>query len=307
MANRSENGLNAFLRDALGGQLLRDFPPHPRRPLPVPYSFAIGLLADLLYPGSNPPGSNDWSRPPSPEHPNPVILVHGLLANMTNSWQAVSPFLTNYGYSVFTLTYGLTEGDQFGGRAPIESSAAELARFVDQVLAATGAAQVDIVGHSLGGVMPRYYLKELGGAPKVRTLVGLAPPNHGTTLDGIVALVRKLGLEPTTVPIPDCPSCSQLPVGSGFLTSLNSGGDTLAGVSYTVIATRYDELVTPYQSAFLTGPEVRNLTVQDSCDEDFSEHLAVIYDPVVLHLILGALDPANATTPPCVFVPPFLG
>ena len=53
---------------------------------------------------------------------------------------------------------------------------------------ATGASQVDIVGHSQGGMMPRYYIKFLGGAAKVHTLVGLAPSNHGTTLDGLFTL-----------------------------------------------------------------------------------------------------------------------
>jgi triacylglycerol esterase/lipase EstA (alpha/beta hydrolase family) len=308
LAERSENGLNAILRDALKNELRSGgLAPSPGRPLPVPYSFAAGIVADLLHPGSSPPGSNDWARQPSPEHPRPVILVHGLLGNMTNSWQALSPFLANRNYSVFALTYGLTEGTQFGGRAPIESSAAELGRFVDRVLKATGATKVDIVGHSLGGVMPRYYLKALGGASKVGTLVGLAPVNHGTTLEDIVTVARKLGIDPSAVPVPHCQSCDQLTTGSPFLNALNDGGDTVSDVSYTVIVTRYDELVTPYQSGFLTGPGVTNVTLQDHCDDDFSDHLAAIYDPVALSLVLDALDPARSTAPPCVFVPPFLG
>ncbi len=56
------------------------------------------------------------------------------------------------------------------------------------MLAATGAKKVDLVGHSQGGMMPRYYIKNLGGASKVDTLVGLAPSNHGTTLEGLFTL-----------------------------------------------------------------------------------------------------------------------
>jgi triacylglycerol esterase/lipase EstA (alpha/beta hydrolase family) len=307
LATASEHGLNAVLRDVLKHSVHPQLLTTADGPLPVPYSFAAGLLADLLHPGSNPPGSNNWDRRPAANHPLPVVLVHGLFGNMTNSWQALSPLLTNHGYTVFALTYGLTEGTRFGGRAPVETSAQELGVFVDRVLAATGAPQVDIVGHSLGGLMPRYYLKALGGAAKVHTLVGLAPVNHGTTLDGIVSLAGKLGINARGVPIPDCQSCDELVVGSRFLTALNAGGDVVGGVEYTVIATRFDELVTPYESAFLQGPGVNNITLQDHCDHDFSEHLAVIYDPIALHFVLGALDRAPAKPVPCVFVPPFLG
>jgi triacylglycerol esterase/lipase EstA (alpha/beta hydrolase family) len=58
--------------------------------------------------------------------------------------------------------------------------AAELATFVNSVLGATGAKKVDLVGHSQGGMMPRYYIGFLGGAKYVHHLVGIAPSNHGT-------------------------------------------------------------------------------------------------------------------------------
>ncbi|GAA2932476.1 hypothetical protein GCM10020221_30310 [Streptomyces thioluteus] len=61
-------------------------------------------------------------------------------------------------------------------------SAEQLSAYVDRVRAATGAGKVDLVGHSQGGMMPRYYLDFLGGGPKVNSLTGLAPSSHGTTL-----------------------------------------------------------------------------------------------------------------------------
>src|SRR5690349_16393997 len=70
-------------------------------PLPVPYSAAAGIAAELTSPGSAPPGANDWSCKPSAAHPDPVILVHGFLANMTVNWQTMAPLLANNGYCVF--------------------------------------------------------------------------------------------------------------------------------------------------------------------------------------------------------------
>jgi hypothetical protein len=74
-----------------------------------------------------------------------------------------------------------------------------------------------------------------------------------------------------------------------------------------VIETRYDEVVTPYTSAFLSGPGVTNITLQEQCALDLGDHLAIIYDPIALHDVLNALDPAHATRPACVPVFPVLG
>jgi triacylglycerol esterase/lipase EstA (alpha/beta hydrolase family) len=273
---------------------------------PVPYSFAAGVAAELAAPGSAPPGSNNWSCHPSAAHPRPVVLVHGTFGDMTDSWQALSPLLANHGYCVFALDYGGSPGSPIQAYGDIPTSAGQLAAFVDQVRAATGAPQVDIVGHSQGGMMPRYYLKNLGGAADVHTLVGLAPSNHGTDLDGLTGLLTAFPGGSALVGSV-CAACSQQIAGSPFITALNAGGDTVPGVHYTVIETRYDEVVTPYTSAFLSGPDVSNITLQNQCLLDFADHLAVIYDPVALHDVLNALDPAHATPAFCVPVAPVLG
>ena len=273
---------------------------------PVPYSFAAGIAAELTSPGSAPPGSNNWACRPSASHPYPVVLVHGTFGDMTDSWQALSPLLANNGYCVFALDYGGSPGSPIQAYGPIEDSAGQLSRFVVRVLSSTRARKVDIVGHSQGGMMPRYYMKFLGGASKVHTLVGLAPSNHGTSLDGLVNVLHALP-SGSQFEIPLCTACSEQTEGSAFLQRLNAGGDTLPGVNYTVIETRDDEVVTPYTSAFLSGPGVTNITLQDQCRIDLADHLAVIYDPIALRDVLDALDPAHAVRPTCTLVLPVLG
>jgi triacylglycerol esterase/lipase EstA (alpha/beta hydrolase family) len=239
-------------------------------------------------------GANDFSCRPSAAHPFPVVLVHGTFAN-ASSWATISPILANAGYCVFALNYGCQAlGPAVCATGPIEESAAQLRAFVDLVLSATHASKVDIVGHSQGGMMPRYYLRFLGGAARVDRLVGLAPSNHGTTVDGLQALASALA------GLVNCDACLQQLAGSAFLNNLNAGGDTVAGVLYTVIETRFDEVVTPFTSAFLSGPAVTNILLQNRCVLDVTGHVGITQDPNAIGWVLNALDPsvpAPACTP----------
>ncbi|MEU7144978.1 alpha/beta fold hydrolase [Nocardia sp. NPDC046473] len=242
-----------------------------------------------------PPGANDWSCKPSAAHPRPIVLAHGTFENRLDNWFAMSPRLAAAGYCVYALDFGPGLGGTVSGLGPMRESAQEISDFIDRILTTTGAQQVDIVGHSQGAMLPRYYLKNLGGAAKVHTLIGLAPDNHGTTW-GLVGLPVTL-VPPATNLV--CPSCTeQLPT-SEFITQLNSGGETQPGVSYTVIASKYDEFATPYTTGFLNGPDVDNITLQDVCPGDFSEHMAITSDPVTIQLVLNALDPEHKAPVPC--------
>ncbi|GAA3024979.1 esterase/lipase family protein [Streptomyces glomeratus] len=248
-------------------------------------------------------GWNDYSCKPSAAHPRPVVLVHGTLGNSVDNWLALAPYLESRGYCVFSLDYGQLPGvPLFYGLGPIASSAEQLQTFVDKVLAATGAAKADIVGHSQGGMMPRYYLKFLGGAAKVNALVGIAPDNHGTTLDGLANLLPYFPgaadlLSKAT------PGLADQVAGSEFITKLNAGGDTVPGVHYTVIATKYDEVATPYRSQFLSGSDVHNVLLQDLCGLDLSEHVLIaLTDRIAFHEVANALDPAHATATTCASV-----
>ncbi|WP_083976952.1 esterase/lipase family protein [Kitasatospora azatica] len=258
-----------------------------------PVAAAQALAAPLV------PGANNWSCRPTAAHPRPVVLVHGTFANGSVNWLTIAPALAAEGYCVYALTYGEQPGvPLLRAIAPVADSAQQLATFVDGVLAATGAGQVDIVGHSQGGMMPRYYLRFDGGAAKVHTLVGLAPSNHGTTLDGLATLAKGF---PGALDLGGaaCPACTDQVTGSATLNQLNAGGDTLPGVSYTVIATKYDEVVTPYGTQFLSGPDVHNVLVQDLCPANLPGHALMAVDPVVRHEIRHALDPQHIGEADC--------
>jgi len=259
---------------------------------PVVYDFPVGLAESVVFP--TPPGSNDWGCRPTPQHPRPVVLVPGLTGSMARDWQAASPLLANNGYCVFAYDFSSQ------GQEAIEPAAAGLASFVDRVIAATGASSVDLVSHSEGGVIARYYLEFLGGAGKTRTIAQISPLNHGTTFYGIGTLTRDDGVTASA-----CAPCAEQLAGSSFMQKLNANGDTVRGVSYTVIASRYDEIITPYQSQFLAG--AHNILLQDQCALDAVDHLASQYDSISLRDVLNALDPAEARSPACHPVLPGVG
>ena len=283
--------------------------PHPSDPhLPIG-TILDGVAAELTAWWTAPPGSNNWTCRPTRTHPYPVVLVHGTFANAAFSWQALSPMLADAGYCVFALDYGQTVPGPFYGTGQIEASASVLSTFVQRILRATGASQVDVVGHSQGGLMPRYYMDYLGGARYVHLLVGLSPSNHGTTLLGIGTLVADLEL----LGLPSlsdlgCTACDEQLGGSAFLQKVNGGGDTVPGPRYVVIETAFDEIVTPYRTSFLSGPKVQDILVQSQCLDDLSDHLGMLYDPNVLQDVMNVLGPDVPNfRPSCVPTFPVVG
>ncbi|MEA5603814.1 esterase/lipase family protein [Nostoc sp. UHCC 0252] len=235
---------------------------------------------DFLKTAGIPPlGANNPACRPDAAHPQPIILVHATATVMAQDWSVLSPALAAKGYCVYALNYGNR------ATGPIEDSAQELAVFVDNVLALTGAQKVSIIGHSQGGMMPRYYIKFLGGVNKVDDLIALAPSNHGTTADELRFLCARVNF-----PLIG-PACDQQVTGSAFMTKLNQDDETPAPVSYTVVTTRYDEIVIPYTSAFLNGPSERvtNITLQDYYPLDITGHVAISYDLNAFKFVFDAL------------------
>jgi triacylglycerol lipase len=277
------------------------------KPLPVPYNF---LPAAILggAPGANAPGTNDWTCKPTEEHPRPVVLVHGTFGNQSTNWQTYGPLLKNNGYCVFALTYGTLPGQPFpvsalGGFGDMSTSAEQLRGFVDQVLTATGADQVDLIGHSQGTLMPNYYVKFLGGASSVGNYISLAPLWHGTSTAPISTIIKILKLDLDTVPM--CTACGQMDPDSAFLAQMRDGGVAVPGVNYVNIVTKYDQLVRPYTSGIEDG--MTNIVLQDHCKLDKSEHFEIAADRNATLHVLNALDPANPRPLTCTASLPFVG
>ncbi|RBO86595.1 esterase/lipase family protein [Nocardia puris] len=283
-------------------------------------AFAHGLLN----PDAAPQGANRWDCKPTAQRPRPVVLLHGTWLNAFDTFSYMSPQLARAGYCVFAFNFGrsgLLEGGGLGtvlpgryGVGPMEESSRQLAEFVERVRAATGAEQVDIVGHSQGGTVANRYLKLEGGAGKVGKLITFGATHHGTSLMGIATLgrvinnlgVNILGFYEPIVGI----SNIQQAHGSAFYAELNAGGDTVPGVEYTAVGSRYDEVTNPYDWTFLQagpGATVHNITLQAGCEQDFSDHLTMMYSPRSVSIALNALDPATHPALDCAFNPWLVG
>jgi triacylglycerol lipase len=250
------------------------------------------LAADEPLPpqGPAPPGANDFSCKPPPRHPYPIVLLHGTYLNMGTSWNAVAPALERLGYCVFALDYGNSPLPGVNGVGDIPKSARQVQTFMKHVLTATGAGKVSFVGHSQGGMMPRYLIKFLAGSGMVDDVVGMSPSSHGTT--------TPLASSPAVAA--SCVACTQQVAGSEFMQQLNAGDQTPPPVSYTVIETSHDEVVTPYQSEFLPpapGGRVTNVLLQGACPADPTEHIGITDDPVAIQWVLNALGRPGPAAP----------
>ncbi len=254
-------------------------------------------------------GANNNCKP-SAAHPYPVVLVHATLADEGSNWVTLAPLLANEGYCVYAFNYGATLaslevwpfiGPRIDGIGHIESSAKELSSFVSSVLSKTKASKVDLVGHSQGGMMPNYYIKDLGGAAKVNELIGLAPSNHGTTLDGLTKLVEVFPFASEIIggllEFLGAPALPEQEEGSAFIKKLfGSGEPVVEGVRYVVIETKHDEVVTPYTNAFLKGSNVTNILIQEQCPEDPVAHIGMFDDSPALQNVLNQLSASPSSS-----------
>lgn len=296
--------------------------PSTRPAQPISYTAETGGVYQLTHPGQPWPGVDDWTCRPSPEHPRPVILLHGTGANGVNNWGTIAPALLNEGYCVFAPTYGATPlFPGIGGALRMSDHVAEMTSYLDDVLAATGAEQADVVGHSQG-VTTGMHLAKVTRPGRIGTVVSLGGFAGGSAeagLPGLASLATVVDLEglaaATSRDVPDGP----LPMPFPAMLDINehsptgrllfAGGTPFnPGTRYTLIASAFDGLVPPAMS-FPDGdhPGVTTHVLQETCAQNGADHAALYADPQTIDLVLNALDPAAAVAPRCWPTTPIVG
>jgi triacylglycerol esterase/lipase EstA (alpha/beta hydrolase family) len=226
-------------------------------------------------------GNATGAAPAAQTGRDPVVIVAGTFVSQPIGDVFYAPLkarLVADGYDAHI--YGLPGS----GLGDIADASADLAGYVDDLLASTGSDQVDLIGHSQGGLVARYYARNLGGDVTVDSLISLAAPNHGTAVANLLTLLGLGNCLGVT-------ACEQMAAGSGFLAALNAGDESPGAVDYTNIATRYDEIVLPYRTAFLAEDgNVTNITVQDRCWLRIIGHIGIALDGAVYSGIEQALE-----------------
>jgi len=213
---------------------------------------------------------------------NPVVVVAGL-SGPAFAYEPFAARLRADGFQVYIYELpGLGFGD-------IAASAQALGAYVNGL----GVAKVDVVGHSEGGLVSRYWIKNLGGAAKVGRYVSLGTPQYGTYVANIIAF---LGLGSCL----GIPACQQMSIGSSFLNQLNAGDDTPSDVRYTAVRTLEDELVRPVDNARLNDGAT-NVLVQSACPLRVVGHLGLVLDGTVYSIVRQALT-GSAIRPNCLAV-----
>lgn len=198
----------------------------------------------------------------------PVLLVHGTFTHGQENygWNYL-PELAARGFDACYVDLPNRSLDDI-------QLASEYVVFAIRKMHRLSGHRVDVLGHSQGGLEPRWALRWWPSLrPQVSDLVTLATPNHGTALGNFGAA--------------SCAACFQMGQGSDFLTALNAGDETPGAVEYTnLYTTLQDELVVPATSAATTG--ATNIAVQDVCPLRPVDHVSMAADRVVLTLVLDA-------------------
>ncbi len=197
------------------------------------------------------------------ERCNPVILVHGILGQRHIYWNIFRRRLIKDGFRVHEvyLPYGML-GD-------IRLAARNLADKVESCLLGDDVEKVDLICHSAGGLVARYYLKYLHGERHVDHLVTMGTPHLGTYFAYVLRL-------------PALSIARQTRPGSNFLHEINGPGAIPKRTRLTNLWSPFDGIVLPHHNAVLPG--AHNIKVP------WANHWSLLWRPDVHRAVVDALE-----------------
>ncbi|MBI2061456.1 MAG: alpha/beta fold hydrolase [Nitrospirae bacterium] len=215
----------------------------------------LGPLEDAL--DSHPPLSGDRVG-------HPIVAVHGFGQTM-HVYHKMRRYMKTHGREFHLFNYFTPES--------IKKTVGKLDRYVDRVLEKTGAEKVDLIGHSLGGLVVRYYVQAGGGSRKVSTCITLGAPHDGTRISPYLPVIRSMA------------EMSRTLRESRFCRELNAM-EKPAGVRFINIYSPNDFFVRSKGRGSWEEAD-RNVGV------DFVGHLGMIMDYRFFDVLLRELRPAQ--------------
>jgi len=227
------------------------------------------LLKDFIYYGFSELRGNLVKREfyhPSSGFQTPVLLVHGFLGT-EGALYPLERRLKAVGFPIFSVPFGVLNVQD------IRKSAKNLSERVEDAIAKRGSDKIDIVGHSMGGLIGLYYIKRYGGDKLVRRMIAIGTPFWGSWLANLgVAFFGLWGK-----------SSWQLRKNSDFIKDLHA--DPLPeNVDFYCIMAKNDFLCLPADSAL---PGAKNYIVPKG-------HTSLVVSPDAfqyIYCILSGLDP----------------
>ncbi|MFN8106089.1 MAG: alpha/beta fold hydrolase [Acidimicrobiia bacterium] len=198
----------------------------------------------------------------------PVLLVHGYAHNRSG-YLLLRNRLRRHGFAnLYTLNYNALVQD-------IPAISQRLADRVECICAETHQPFVHLVGHSLGGIVARYYVQRLGGAERVLRAITIGSPHNGTLSASLLAFLG--------------PTARQLAWNSALIRSLNTRIEPTP-VQWTSIWSSSDELVVPAESARLcpTAFRAENLPIANQ------GHMSLLVSPRVMDIVVDRLGDIDA-------------
>jgi triacylglycerol lipase len=209
------------------------------------------------------------SHPVPQSAPGPVLLVPGYGGNV----DSLQPLAAALGSAGRTAVIVAPVGD---GTGDLRMQAEHLGEVAERVRDDAGASSVDVIGYSAGGVVARLWVRDDGGAEVARRVLTLGAPHHGTSQAALGAEFAGGCAD----------ACEQLVPDSDLLRRLNAGDETPAGPLWATVRSTGDQVVTPIDSAALSG--ALNVLVQDVCPGSTAAHGDLPGHPVVL-AVLGSV------------------